>query len=87
MKYVPAVESGGSKAFICRIISECFMSPISGILCSSNALAQKKVWPRSRLQSRAGKSVCKGGEYPLLLYVLRFTGILENVHVGANNVL
>jgi hypothetical protein len=26
MKYVPAVESGGSKAFICRIISDGFMS-------------------------------------------------------------
>ena len=29
MKYVPGVESGGSKAFICRIISDGFMSPIS----------------------------------------------------------
>jgi hypothetical protein len=38
----------------------------------------------SLLQSRAGKSVCKGGEYPLLLYVLSF--IFENVHIGANNV-
>jgi hypothetical protein len=36
MKYVPGVESGGSKAFICRIISVGFMSPISG-----NALAQQ----------------------------------------------
>jgi len=45
----------------------------------------KGVWPRSRLQSRAGKSVCKGGEYPLPLYVLRF--IFENAHVGASNVL
>ncbi len=45
----------------------------------------KGVWPRSRLQSRAGKSVCKGGEYPLPLYVRCF--IFENVHVGANNVL
>jgi hypothetical protein len=45
----------------------------------------KGVWPRSRLQSRAGKSVCKGWEYPLPLYVLSF--IFENVHVGANNVL
>jgi hypothetical protein len=27
MKYVPAVESGGSRAFICRIISDGFMSP------------------------------------------------------------
>jgi hypothetical protein len=26
-----------------------------------------KEWPRSRLQSRAGKDVCKGGEYPLPL--------------------
>jgi hypothetical protein len=31
----------------------------------------KGVWPRSRLQSRAGKSVCKDGKYPLPLYVLR----------------
>ncbi len=38
------------------------------------------MWPRSRLQSRAGKSVCKGGEYPLPLYVLSF--MFENVHVG-----
>jgi hypothetical protein len=37
MKYVPGVESGGSKAFICRLISAGFMSPISGNLCSSNA--------------------------------------------------
>jgi hypothetical protein len=29
--------------------------------------------------------VCKGGEYPLPLYVLSF--IFENVHVGANNSL
>jgi hypothetical protein len=43
-----------------------------------------KEWPRSRLQSRAGKNVCKGGEYPLTLYVHSF--IFENVHVGANNV-
>jgi hypothetical protein len=46
---------------------------------------QKGVWPRSRLQWRAGKSMCKGGEYPLPLFVLSF--IFENVHVGANNVL
>jgi hypothetical protein len=45
----------------------------------------KGVWPRSRLQSHAGKSVCKGREYPLPLYVLSF--IFENVHVCANNVL
>jgi hypothetical protein len=45
----------------------------------------KRVWPRSRLQSHAGKSVCKGWEYPLPLYVLRF--IFKNVHLGANNVL
>jgi hypothetical protein len=38
MKYVSAAESGGSRAFICLIISEGFMSPISGNLCSSNAL-------------------------------------------------
>jgi hypothetical protein len=43
MKYVPAGESGGSKAFICRIISDGFMSPISGNLCSSNALAQRSM--------------------------------------------
>ena len=43
MKYVPAVESGGSRAFICRIISDGFMSPISGNLCSSNALAQRSM--------------------------------------------
>jgi hypothetical protein len=43
MKYVPAVESGGSKAFICHIISDGFMSPISGNLCSSNALAQRSM--------------------------------------------
>jgi hypothetical protein len=41
MKYVPGVESGGSRAFICRIISDGFMSQISGNLCSSNALAQR----------------------------------------------
>ncbi len=29
--------------------------------------------------------MCKGWEYPLPLYVLSF--ILENVHVGADNVL
>jgi len=40
MKYVPAGESGSSKAFICGIISDGFMSQISGNLCSSNALAQ-----------------------------------------------
>ncbi len=40
MKYVLAAESGGSRAFICRIISEGFMSPISRNLCSLNALAQ-----------------------------------------------
>jgi hypothetical protein len=45
----------------------------------------KEVWPRSRLQSRAGKSVRKGGEYPLPLYVLSF--IFENVHVGADYAL
>jgi len=38
------------------------------------------VWPRSRLRSRAGKSVCKGWEYPLPLYVLSFYS--KNVHVG-----
>jgi hypothetical protein len=56
--------------------------------CSSFAAIlydHKGVWPRSRLQLRAGKSVCKDGEYPLPLYVLRY--IFENVHVGANNVL
>ncbi len=40
MKYVPAGESGGSKAFICCIFSDGFMSLISGNLCSSNAVAQ-----------------------------------------------
>jgi hypothetical protein len=45
----------------------------------------KGVGPRSRQHSRAGKSVCKGGEYPLPLYVLRF--IFENMHVGADNLL
>jgi hypothetical protein len=29
MKCVPGFESGGSRAFICRIISDGFMSPIS----------------------------------------------------------
>ena len=43
MKYVPVVESGGSKAFIFRIISDGFMSPISRNLCSSNALAQRSM--------------------------------------------
>jgi hypothetical protein len=38
------------------------------------------VWPRSRLQTRVGKSVCKGWEYPLPLHVLSF--MFENVHVG-----
>ncbi len=176
------LESIGNRAFICRIISEGFMSPISGNFSSSKALAQrslvyldtskafscsyaaasssissrlslmllqtsvgradsrwsyfvddcdmwqilnllsswqnqvfgscgqklwilnatwavcwsfssfaanlynhKGVWPRRRLQSRAGKIVCKGGEYPLPLFVLRF--IFKNVPVGANNVL
>ena len=32
----------------------------------------QRVWPRCRLQSRAGKSVCKGWEYPLPLYVRSF---------------
>ncbi len=176
MKYVQGMESVGSCAFICRIISEGFMSPISGNFSNSKALAQwslvylatgkafscsyasvafssissrlslmllqtsvgradsrwsyfvdnwdmlqflnwlsslrnqlfglcgqkswilnamwaacwscssfatflyvhKVAWPGSRLQSRAGKSVCKGREYPLPLYVLRF--IFKNVH-------
>ena len=43
MKYVPAVESGGSKAFSCRIISDGFVSPIYGNLCSLNALAQRSM--------------------------------------------
>ncbi len=33
----------GSKVFICRIISDGFMLPISGNLCSSNALAQRSM--------------------------------------------
>jgi hypothetical protein len=37
------------------------------------------------MQSRAATSVCKGWEYPLPLYMLSF--IVENVHVGANNML
>jgi hypothetical protein len=45
MKYVPGVESGGSKAFICRLISDGFMSPISGNLCSSNARRRRVVGP------------------------------------------
>ncbi len=56
--------------------------------CSSFAAilyVYKGVWPRSRLQSRAGKNVCKGGEYPLPLYVLSF--VVKNVQVGANNVV
>ncbi len=40
MKYVPGLESVGSRAFICRIISDGFISPISGNLSSSNTLAQ-----------------------------------------------
>jgi hypothetical protein len=43
MKNMPAGESGSSKAFICRIISDGFMLPISGNLCSSNALAQRSM--------------------------------------------
>jgi hypothetical protein len=43
MKYVPGVESVGSKAFICRIISDGFMLPISGNLCSLNVLAQRSL--------------------------------------------
>jgi hypothetical protein len=43
MKYVPGAESVGSRAFICCIISDGFMSPISGNLCSSNALAQQSL--------------------------------------------
>ncbi len=43
MKYVQGFESGGSRAFICRIISDGFMSPISGNLCSSNDLAQRSM--------------------------------------------
>ncbi len=38
------------------------------------------MWPRCRLRSRAGKSVCKGWEYPLPLYVPSFYS--KNVHVG-----
>ncbi len=38
------------------------------------------MWPRCRLQSRAGKSVCKGWEYPLPFYVQSFYS--KNVHVG-----
>jgi hypothetical protein len=41
----------------------------------------KGVWPRSQLQSRAGKRGCEGWEYPLPLYMLSF--IVKNVHVGA----
>ena len=43
MKYVPVGESGGSKAFICHSISDGFVSPISGNLYSSNALAQRSM--------------------------------------------
>ena len=43
MKYMLVVESGGSRAFIYRIISDGFMSPISGNLCTSNALAQRSL--------------------------------------------
>jgi hypothetical protein len=37
------VGADGNKAFICRIISDGFMSPISGNLCSSNAVAQRSM--------------------------------------------
>jgi hypothetical protein len=40
MKFVPAVKSGGSKAFICHIISDGFMSPIPEIY------AARTLWPR-----------------------------------------
>jgi hypothetical protein len=33
----------GSRAFICRIISEVFMLPISGYFSNSNALAQRSL--------------------------------------------
>jgi hypothetical protein len=41
------------------------------LVCSQRRF-HKGVWPRSRLQSRAGKSMCKGWAYLLLLYVLSF---------------
>jgi hypothetical protein len=43
MKYMPGLESVGSRALICRIISKGFMSPISGNFSSSNALAQRSL--------------------------------------------
>jgi hypothetical protein len=64
----------------CHVATCWFISSFAAIL-----YVHKVVWPRSRLQSHAGKSLCKGGEYPLLLYVLHF--IFKNLHVGANNVL
>ncbi len=46
--------------------------------CSSFAsilyCIHKGVWPRSRLQSRAGKSMCKGREYPLPLFASFYIG-------------
>jgi hypothetical protein len=46
----------------------------------SQRIFHKGAWPRSPLQSRAGKSICVSGEYPLPLYMLSF--MFENVHVG-----
>jgi hypothetical protein len=43
MRYVPGLKSMGSRAFIFRIISEGFMSPISENFSSSNALAQRSL--------------------------------------------
>jgi hypothetical protein len=47
------------------------LSSFAAIL-DANKGYHKGVWPRCRLQSRAGNSVCKGWEYPLPLYVQSF---------------
>jgi hypothetical protein len=43
MNYVPGLELVGRRAFIGRIISEGFMSPISGNFSRSNTLAQRSL--------------------------------------------
>ncbi len=66
MKYVPGLSSVGYRASICRIISEGFMSPISGNFSNSKALAQRslvyldtsKVFSCSQQNSRRSPRGC-----------------------------
>jgi hypothetical protein len=78
-------EVGNLECHVGHVLVLVFSLFLERHLGCKQRIFHKGVWPRSRLQSRAGKSVCKGGEYRLPLYVLSF--IFENVHVGTNNVL